>query len=476
MTDYPGLFLHIDGEWIGAEGREVHRVVNPATEGVLAELPLATAADLDRALEAAERGFRLWKATPAADRAGVMRRAADLLRERADRIARIATLEQGKPMPEARQEVRLAADLFEFYGEEAKRIYGRVLVRPVGQRSLVMKEPIGPVAAFAPWNFPVTNPARKLGAPIATGCSVIVKPAEESPATALEVLRCLLDAGLPPGVAQMVFGVPDQVSRHLMASSVIRKMSFTGSTVVGRHLARLAADGLKRTTMELGGHAPVLVFDDADLGQAVDMLARTKFRNAGQVCVSPTRFWVQEALYKPFVEAFAARAQAIRVGDGLAEGTEMGPMANPRRLDAMESLTGAATADGAKRLTGGVRRGNAGYFWEPTVLSEVPTSTRIMNEEPFGPVAVINPFRTDEDAIAEANRLPFGLAAYMFTTSARRANVVSAAIESGMVGINTALMAAADAPFGGVKDSGWGAEDGPEGLEACLVTKTIHQI
>jgi succinate-semialdehyde dehydrogenase/glutarate-semialdehyde dehydrogenase len=332
------------------------------------------------------------------------------------------------------------------------------------------------VAAFAPWNFPVSNPARKLGAPIATGCSVIVKPAEEAPATALEVLRCLIDAGLPPGVGQMVFGVPDQVSRHLLASPVIRKMSFTGSTAVGRHLASLAAEGLKRTTMELGGHAPVLVFDDADLGQAVDMLVRTKFRNAGQVCVSPTRFWVQEPLYRPFVEAFTARAQAIRVGDGLAEGTEMGPMANARRLDAMERLTGAAAAEGATRRAGGARPGNAGYFWEPTVLTEVPTSARIMNEEPFGPVAAINPFRTDEEAIAEANRLPYGLAAYMFTTSARRANVVGAAIESGMVGINTAMMAAADAPFGGVKDSGWGAEDGPEGLEACLVTKTIHQI
>ena len=476
MADYPTLTQHIDGEWLGVGSRATHPLVNPATGAVLGQVPLSDAADLDRALEAADRGFKLWRAAPAEQRARVMRKAADLLRERVELIARIATQEQGKTLAESRIEVQMAANLFEFYGEECKRTYGRVLVRPVGARSLVMKEPIGPVAAFAPWNFPIANPARKLGAPIAAGCSVIVKPAEEAPGSALEVLRALLDAGLPPGVAQVVFGVPDQVSRHLLASPIIRKMSFTGSTAVGRHLARLAADGLKRTTMELGGHAPVLVFDDADIDQAIDALSRTKFRNAGQVCVSPTRFHVQESVYDRFVEGFTERAKALRVGDGLLDDTQMGPLANPRRLDAMEDFIGGAVRDGARLAAGGQRRGNAGYFWEPTVLREVPACARIMNEEPFGPVAIMNPFRTQAEAIAEANRLPYGLAAYVFTTSARRANEVGAAIESGMVGINTALLAAADAPFGGVKDSGWGAEDGPEGLDACLVTKTIHQV
>ena len=476
MTAYRTLAQHIDGEWIGVGARDVHRVVNPATGAILGDLPLADAADLDRALEAADRGFRLWKATPADQRARVMRKAADLLRERVEAIARIATMEQGKPIAEARIEVLMAANIFEFYGEECKRSYGRVLVRPPGARSLVMKEPVGPVAAFAPWNFPIANPARKLGAPVAAGCSVILKPAEESPGSAMEVLRCLLDAGLPAGVAQVVFGVPDQVSRHLLASPSIRKMSFTGSTVVGRHLARLAADGLKRTTMELGGHSPVLVFDDADLDQTIDALARAKFRNAGQVCVSPTRFYVQEPVYEAFVKGFAERARALRLGDGLEADTQMGPMANPRRLDTMETLIGEAVQGGARLLSGGARRGNEGFFWEPTVLQDISPGARIMNEEPFGPVAVMNAFRTEDEAIEQANRLPYGLAAYLFTTSARRANIVSGALESGMVGINTPMLAAADAPFGGVKDSGWGAEDGPEGLDACLVTKTIHQV
>ncbi len=476
MSTYPLLAQYIDDEWVGVQQRQAHRVINPASGAPLGDLPLAEPADLDRALDAADRGFRLWRATPADQRGRVLKTAADLMRQRVEAIACIATQEQGKPLAESRAEVHMAANLFEFYGEECKRTYGRVLVRPAGMRSLVMKEPVGPVAAFAPWNFPVANPGRKLGAPIAAGCSVILKPAEEAPGSALAVLRALVDAGLPPGVAQVVFGVPDQVSRHLLASPIIRKMSFTGSTAVGRHLARLAADGLKRTTMELGGHAPVLIFDDADIDQSIETLARTKFRNAGQVCVSPTRFYVQEPVYERFVQGFTERAKALTLGDGLHETTQMGPMANPRRLEAMEQFIGEAVQGGAKLKAGGRRRGNEGYFWEPTVLQDVGNDARIMNDEPFGPVAVMNPFRKPEEAIEQANRLPYGLAAYMFTTSARRANEVSAALESGMVGINTAMLAAADAPFGGIKDSGWGAEDGPEGLEACLVTKTIHQV
>ncbi len=474
-STYPELKLHIDGEWVAAGKRRIHPVINPANGAVLGELPLADAADLDRALTAADRGFRVWKRATADERARVMKGAANLIRERVDHIARIATLEEGKTLAETRIEALVSANLFEFYAEECRRTYGRVLVRPTGSRSMVVKEPVGPVAAFAPWNFPIANPGRKFGAPIAAGCSVILKPAEEAPGSAIEILRALLDAGLPPGVAQLVFGVPDEVSRHLLASPIIRKLSFTGSTAVGKHLLTLAAATVKRTTMELGGHAPVIVFDDADLTRTVELLATAKFRNAGQVCVSPTRFYVQDGIYERFVTAFNERVAKVNVGDGLLASSHMGPMANPRRPAAMEKFIGDAVDCGAKLHMGGERRGKEGFFYQPTVLSNVPVKARIMNEEPFGPVAVIAPFSTFDEAVEQANRLPYGLAAYAFTESAKRAMLIGDAIESGMVGINTVMMAAADSPFGGVKESGHGSEDGPEGLQACLVIKAIHQ-
>ncbi len=475
MTAHSELKLYIDGEWIGAGRRRVQRVVNPASGATLGELPLVDAADLDRALHAADRAFRQWKRSTSEERAKVLKGAAQLIRQRVDHIARVATLEEGKTLAETRIEALVTANLFEFYAEECRRTYGRVLVRPTGTRSIVVKEPVGPVAAFAPWNFPIGNPGRKLGAPVATGCSVILKPAEEAPASAIEVVRALVDAGLPAGVVQLVFGVPDEVSRHLLASPIIRKLSFTGSTVVGRHLLTLAASTVKRTTMELGGHAPVIVFDDADLGRTVELLAVAKCRNAGQVCVSPTRFYVQQGLYDRFVAALTERLRKVNVGDGLHETSQMGPMANPRRPAAMEKLIGDAVACGSKLRTGGERHGKEGFFWQPTVLSDVPASARIMNEEPFGPVAVVTPFSTLDEAVEQANRLPYGLAAYAFTESAKRALLIGDAIEAGMVGINTVGMAAPDSPFGGVKESGHGAEDGPEGLDACLVTKAIHQ-
>jgi len=475
MTTYTDLKLYIDGEWLGAGSRRTHRVINPANGATLGELPLVDTADLDRALHAADRGYRLWKRATAEERGRVMKGAAQLIRQRADHIARIATLEEGKTLGEARGEAMMTANLFEFYGEECRRTYGRVLVRPTGTRSMVTKEPVGPVAAFAPWNFPIANPGRKLGAPVAAGCSVILKPAEESPASAIEVVRALYDAGLPAGVVQLVFGVPDEVSRHLLASPIIRKLSFTGSTVVGKHLLALAAQTVKRTTMELGGHAPVIVFDDADLDRTVEMLATAKIRNTGQVCVSPTRFYVQEGIYDRFVPAFTERTRKVNVGDGLLETSHMGPMANPRRPAAIEKFVEDARSHGAKVHTGGERHGREGLFFQPTVLSNVPLHAKIMNEEPFGPVAVITPFKTFDDAVEQANRLPYGLAAYAFTESAKRAMLISDALEAGMVGVNVVAMAAADAPFGGVKESGFGSEDGPEGLAACLVTKTIHQ-
>jgi succinate-semialdehyde dehydrogenase/glutarate-semialdehyde dehydrogenase len=473
---YPALKLHIDGEWIALGKRRAQTVLNPATGGAIGELPLVDAADLDRALAAAERGFERWRRADPNERASVLHGAARRLRERAEAIARNATLEEGKTLAEAKIEVNAAAGLFEFYAGEAVRLYGRVLMRPPGMRSLVVKEPIGPVAAFAPWNFPIHNPVRKLGAPIATGCSVILKPAEEAPASAIAVVEALVDAGLPPGVAQLVFGVPDEVSRHLLASPIIRKLSFTGSTAVGKHLMRLAADTVKKTTLELGGHAPVIVFDDCDLDKTVEALTAAKFRNAGQVCVSPTRFYVQEGIYERFVAAIAEHSRTIKVGDGLHTGSEMGPLANPRRPAAVGAMIEAAVGDGARIVAGGERLAGEGFFFEPTVLADVPVATRAMNEEPFGPLILAAPFKDFDEAVALSNRLPYGLAAYAFTESGRQANRIADAIESGMVGVNTTRLAAPDAPFQGVKQSGHGSEDGIEGLDACLVTKTIHMV
>lgn len=475
MTQYPSLHMIIDGERVSGGGRRTHPVVNPATGEVLAELPLADAADLDRALETAARGFAIWRKSTPQERSAVLQGAARLMLERADDMARIATMEQGKPFAEAKIELMMNVGLFNFYAGECSRLYGRELVRPEGMRSTVRWEPVGPVAAFAPWNFPLGNPGRKLGAPIAAGCSVILKSAEETPASALAVLQCLLDAGLPREVAQAVFGVPDEVSRHLLGSPIIRKLSFTGSTVVGKHLARLATDNMQRTTMELGGHGPVLVFNDADFDKALATAVGGKYRNAGQVCVSPTRFIVEESIFERFRDGFIEGARKVVVGNGLDPATTMGPMANPRRPEAMDRLIGDTVARGAKLGTGGERVGNQGFFYAPSVLSEVPLDADIMNEEPFGPVAIINSFKGEDAMIAEANRLPYGLAAYAWTGDAARQRRLAAQIEAGMVGINSHMIGGADAPFGGVKWSGHGSEDGPEGVKACMVLKAVHE-
>ena len=467
------LSLFIGGSWRIGEGRDLFPVVDPASGEAIGEVPMASAADLDEALDAADKGFKVWRATPADQRSAVLKKAAALLRERAQPIARLLTMEQGKPLAEARAEVLSSATYIEWCAEEAVRIYGRTLVRPTGQRALVTRQPIGPVAAFSPWNFPVYLMAKKLAAALATGCSVIAKPPEETPGCTGALVRCLIDAGLPAGVVQLVHGVPDAVSRHLLASPVIRKVSFTGSVPVGKHLMRLAADGLKRVTMELGGHAPVLIFADCDLEKTLDIVVPQKFRNAGQVCVSPTRFYVQEAIYDRFVAGFAERAKAVTTGHGLNADTTMGPLANARRPAAIAALVDDAAAKGARVLAGG-KRGADGFFFEPTLLADVPDSADIMSNEPFGPVAVTAPFSTFDDAVEKANRLPFGLAAFAFTEGLRNANLLGDAIEAGMVGINTFAISTADAPFGGVKDSGFGSEGGLEGMDSYLVTKAIH--
>jgi succinate-semialdehyde dehydrogenase/glutarate-semialdehyde dehydrogenase len=473
---YQDTQLFIDGAWGGAGAGRTLPVVNPATGEAIGTVAHADRADLDRALEAADKGFKLWRKMPAFDRSKVMRKAANLLRERADAIAMLLTLEQGKPLAEAKGETLAGADVIDWFAEEARRAYGRVIpARAEGVYQLVVKEPVGPVAAFTPWNFPINQVVRKLSAALAAGCSIIVKAPEETPASPAELIRCFADAGVPAGVIALVYGVPAEISEYLIPHPIIRKMSFTGSTVVGKQLAALAGAHMKRVTMELGGHAPAIVFDDADVDLASKLLAFQKFRNAGQVCVSPTRFLVQEKVYDSFVDKFVGHAKAMKVGDGQDKATTMGPLANPRRIVAMEGFIGDAVKHGATVRTGGSRIGNKGNFFEPTVVTDVPMDARVMNEEPFGPLAVISPFGSFDDVVTEANRLPFGLASYAFTRSAKTAHAIANSVEAGMITINHLGLALPEVPFGGVKDSGYGSEGGSEAIEAYLNTKFVTQ-
>jgi succinate-semialdehyde dehydrogenase/glutarate-semialdehyde dehydrogenase len=450
---YPEVSLYIDGAWTKAAAGRHLTVLNPATSEPLGIVAHAEKADLDRALEAAQKGFEAWRKVSAFERGKVLKRASALMRERAESIAPLMTMEQGKPLAEAKGELGVAADVMEWFGEEARRAYGRVIpARADGIYQLVIKEPVGPVAAFTPWNFPVNQAVRKISAALAAGCSIILKGPEETPASCAELIRVYADAGVPAGVVQLVYGIPSEISEYLIPHPIIRKISFTGSTAVGKQLAALAGLHMKRVTMELGGHAPALVFEDADLDTAVKILAANKFRNAGQVCVAPTRFLVHESVYEPFVERFVTFAKNLKVGSGLE-----------------------AVQKGAGLRTGGKRIGNKGNFFEPTVLTEVTTEMRAMNEEPFGPLALVSSFKKTEDALAEANRLPYGLAAYAYTRSAATANKVAAAVESGMMSINHHGLALPEVPFGGMKDSGYGSEGGLEAMEAYLNTKFVTQ-
>ena len=473
---YTQLGLYIDGEWLNGDGRQGEDVVNPATEKSLGRLPHASASDLDRALAAAQKGLTVWRATPAYDRAKIMRKAADLLRERYDAVSKILTQEQGKSYPEARAEVLTTADIIEWYAEEGRRTYGRIVPgRVKGTRQMVLQEPVGIVAAFTPWNFPTLTPARKIGGALAAGCSLIIKASEETPGSAIELVRCFADAGLPAGVLNLVFGVPSNISEHLLASDSVRKISFTGSIPVGKHLAGLAAKGMKRATMELGGHSPVVVFGDTDPEKAADTIAAFKYRNAGQVCISPTRFYVQEPVYDRFLSRFTEYANNIKLGDGLEKGITMGPLANARRLDAMEALVNDSKSRGGKIVTGGKRRGNQGFFFEPTVVTDIPDDSKLMTQEPFGPIAPIVTFKSFDEVVERANSLPYGLAAYAFTSSAQTATAIGDALESGMVGVNSIAISTPETPFGGVKESGYGQEGGIEGLEAYTNRKFISQ-
>jgi succinate-semialdehyde dehydrogenase/glutarate-semialdehyde dehydrogenase len=471
---YPHVQLLIDNEWRPARSQATLPVHNPADGSVIGSVARAGIADLDDALAAAAKGFATWRNTAALDRSKTMRAAAVLLRERADAIARLMTMEQGKPLAESKGEIIMAADIIEWFADEGRRVYGRLVSpRALNQQQMVLKEPVGPVAAFTPWNFPINQVVRKLSAALATGCSMIVKAAEETPASPAELIRVFVDAGLPAGVVGLVYGDPAEISNYLIPHPVIRKITFTGSTPVGKQLAALAGSHMKRATMELGGHAPVIVAADAHIANAVKVIAGAKFRNAGQVCISPTRFLVEESVREEFVAGFVAYAKGVKVGSGLEAGTQMGPLANPRRLSAMQQITEDAVARGAKLAAGGERLGSSGNFFAPTVLLDAPLDSAVFNSEPFGPMAAVRSVKNIDEAIAEANRLPFGLSAYAFTSSIKTAHQLSTQMQTGMLWINQPAAPWAELPFGGVKDSGYGSEGGPEALEAYLNTKTV---
>lgn len=476
QNPYPQPRQFIGGHWRDGGGDAVERVLNPATEDILAEFRHAGASDIEAAIEAAQQGFARWRHSSALQRSQVLRAAADRLRDRNADIARQLTREQGKPCAEAQREIALAADMLDWYAEEGKRVYGRVVPsRWPGVRQTVRREPIGPVAAFTPWNMPILIPAMKIGAALAAGCSVVFKPSEETPAAAMALVQALVDAGVADGALNLLLGQPGQISQALITAPAIRKVSFTGSTAVGKQLAALAGAQAKRIALELGGHAPVIVCADADPVAAAQALAPFKFRNAGQICISPTRFLVHDSIYQRFAAAMASYAGALSTGDGMQPGTQMGPLANARRLDAMHSMVDNALSGGARLLCGGRRLGARGYFYAPTVLADVADDARIMNEEPFGPLAPIDRFDTLESALTRANRLPYGLAAYAFTNDLGTEQTLSAGLEAGMIGINSVFMAQPETPFGGVKDSGDGRESGIEGVDAYLISKFVTQ-
>ena len=471
MSTYPDLHLYIDGEW--RKAAQELPVLNPATEEEIGRLPHAGRRDLDDALEAAARGFRAWRRTPPVARANVLLKAAALMRERQEQIATAITAEHGKPLAQARAEVIRGCEFFEWDAGEATRTYGRVIPSAPGVRYIVHHQPIGVVAAFSPWNFPMSQPCRKVASALAAGCSIILKAAEETPAGALHIARALHDAGLPPGVFNLVFGTPAEISDHLIRQDEVRLVAFTGSSAVGRHLTTLAAQHMTPVLMELGGHAPVIVCEDTDVEAAATSGAVRKMRNAGQVCTSPTRFFVHESIFEAYTETFVRRAAATVVGNGADPGVEMGPLANERRIVALTDLVGDAMDKGAELRTGGSTLGDVGYFFEPTVLVNVPDNARVMREEPFGPLATINPVASLEEAIEKANAVPYGLAAYGFTNRADYVDRMVEGIEAGNVSINTLEASLPETPFGGVKSSGFGREGGTEGLHNYMITKNV---
>ena len=474
---YPQQSLYLNGEFIHGGGRKTQNILNPATGEVLGQLPHATRDDLDLALSSAQKAFESWRKTSPLERSKVLRKVAELARARAQDIGRNMTMDQGKPLAESILEVNFCAEHAEWHAEECRRIYGRVIpARLDGVRQIVLREPVGVVAAFSPWNFPFNQAIRKLSAALGAGCTVILKGPEDTPSAVVALVQLFHDAGLPAGCLNLVWGVPHEISDYLLESPIVRKITFTGSVPVGKMLASKAASLMKRSTMELGGHAPVIICDDADVAQASTLLVASKFRNAGQVCISPTRFYVQEGIYDKFVAEFVAKTKALKVGNGLAEGTQMGPLAQARRVTAVGSFIDDAQSLGAQLLTGGAPMPGDGNFYAPTILANLADNSRLLSEEPFGPVAGLLRFKNLDDALTQANRLPFGLASYAFTASSKNANQIANGLQAGMVSINHIGLALAETPFGGIKDSGYGSEGGTETFDGYLNTKFVTQL
>jgi succinate-semialdehyde dehydrogenase/glutarate-semialdehyde dehydrogenase len=473
MPSYPELKLYIGGEWKTAAGAPV---INPHDESVLGTVPHATRGDLDNALAAAEHGFRVWSRTSPAKRADLIFAATKLMRDRIEDMAYAMTLEQGKPIAQSRLEILRGCEIMEWDAQEGRRVYGRIIPSEPGMRHSVLRQPIGVVAAFSPWNFPMSSPARKVGGALAAGCSIILKASEETPAGAVQLVQAFHDAGLPPEVLNLVFGKPSDVSEYLIPQPSVRLVTFTGSVPVGKHLSAMAGAHMKPVIMELGGHSPVIVCDDVDPVATASTSAIGKSRNAGQVCVSPTRFFVEDKIYDQFTATFAEKAAAMKIGNGLDPANQMGPLANERRIAAMEMLVADATAKGARIAAGGTRIGNRGYYFPLTVLADVPDDARAMREEPFGPLALVSRVRNLDEAIEKANSVPYGLAGYAFTNSARNADRLADGVEVGNLSINHLTASSAETPFGGVKDSGIGREGGVEGLLCYTVVKNVSHL
>ena len=472
MGDLVNLF--IGGSWRPASNGQAVDIINPATEERIGRLSMASPTDLEAALVAAYEGFKVWREVPVMQRTRLIMRVAQLMRERIDALSRELTLEEGKTLGQSKWEILATADYFDDLALAANQIVGRAVPgSPSGATRTVTYEPVGPVFAVSPWNLPAMMPGRKIANSIAAGCSIIVKPAKETPITAYAIARCCEDAGIPPGVVNIVSGDSSVVSAAMISSEVIRKVSFTGSTEVGKELARQAGSHMKKVTMELGGHAPVIIYDDVDLASVVDATVMGRYSNAGQSCIAPTRFFVHSRIYGDFVDLFSERARALRVGNGLDPQVQMGPLASARRVAVMEGLVRDAVAKGATLTAGGSRLDGKGYFFAPTVLANVPVGAAIMFEEPFGPVTPIVSFEDSDAVVERANETPYGLAAYVFTKDLERASRVVSRIQAGMIGVNCMSAAHASIPFGGVKDSGFGREGTVDGLLESMVTKSI---
>jgi succinate-semialdehyde dehydrogenase / glutarate-semialdehyde dehydrogenase len=468
--------MYIDGKWTEAGDGRTLGVINPATEEVIVDVAYGNRSDARRALEAAHRAMPGWMKLTSWDRAKVLRKTADLMRERADAIARTLTMEQGKPLAEAKAEVLHSADTFDWFAEEGKRSYGQVIPNSApGKRHLTIKHPVGVVAAISPWNFPITLQARKIAPALAAGCTIVSRPASQTPLCLIQVFECLVEAGLPAGVANLIIGPAQEMADEFLENPICRKVSFTGSTEVGKQLMRGAAEGMKRLSLELGGHAPFIVFPDADPEVGAKIAVTGKFRNNGQVCIAPSRFFVHKDVQKKFTEATVEFARALKLGNGLDAGIEVGPMFEKKALQATQDLIDDARGKGAKILTGGKRsdRFDRGYFFEPTVLSGMPANAKMMVEEPFAPVMPLLDFNKLDEVIAAANNTRYGLAAYVFTNDLSVAWKMAEGIEAGIIGINDPVPATPQCPFGGMKESGLGRELGHEGLEAYLETKYV---